>query len=316
MNMSAAAACAGAINILIYPRARGARGPRPARWAAVTFGSRAAGLLRCLRAAPRTVPHFEVMASLPPALQSDQDAVVVRYRPEGVTKAPSTLEYFVLRGPAEVCRLMLEATATPYDGIMYFDGGRVGETQTPWDVRKPSSQLGYMPIYTGPELPQGMELSESGAIVRHVARLGGLAGKDPAEACQADMVFEASKSIPNIPGGWRVDDVLLGGGDLTKMQTYLSRVQKLLLANEPTGALKHFVGSGLTFGDIGMFMALQVLEETESGVLSRLGFAACVRRLATRRCARLEGNHVASASSSHQVNRAMCAVHSLWCVAS
>ena len=95
---------------------------------------------------------------------------------------------------------MLEVTATPYDGIMYFDGGRVGETQTPWDVRKPSSQLGYMPIYTGPELPAGVELSESGAIVRHLARLGGLSGKDDAEACMADMIFEASKSIPNLPG--------------------------------------------------------------------------------------------------------------------
>jgi glutathione S-transferase len=169
---------------------------------------------------------------------------------------------------------MLEVTATPYDGIMYFDGGRVGETQTPWDVRKPSSQLGYMPIYTGPELP-GMELSESGAIVRHLARLGGLAGKDDAEACMADMIFEASKSIPNIPGGWRVDDVLLGGGDLTKMKTYLERVEKLLVTNG-SGALKHFVGSALTFGDIGMFMPLQVLEETESGVIKRLGFDACV----------------------------------------
>ena len=167
---------------------------------------------------------------------------------------------------------MLEVTGTPYDGIMYFDGGRVGETQTPWDVRKPSSQLGYMPIYTGPELP-GMELSESGAIVRHLARLGGLSGKDATEACMADMIFEASKSIPNIPGGWRVDDVLLGGGDLTKMQTYLARVQKLLVDNQ-AGALKHFVGSTLTFGDIGMFMALQVLHETEAGVLKRFGFDA------------------------------------------
>lgn len=169
---------------------------------------------------------------------------------------------------------MLEVTATPYDGIMYFDGGRVGETQTPWDVRKPSSQLGYMPIYTGPELP-GVELSESGAIVRHLARLGGLSGKDNAEACMADMIFEASKSIPNLPGGWRVDDVLLGGGDLTKMKSYLARVEKLLVGNA-SGALKHFVGSALTFGDIGMFMALQVLEETEPGVIKRLGFDACV----------------------------------------
>ena len=171
------------------------------------------------------------MAELPPALQSDQDAVVVRHRPEGATSAPSTLEYFVLRGPAEVCRLMLEVTATPYDGIMYFDGGRAGLTQTPWDVRKLDSQLGYMPIYTGPELPPGMQLSESGAIVRHLARQNGLDGADAGERCQADMIFEASKGIPLIVGGWRADDALLADGDLSRMQAQLTRIQKLLEAN-------------------------------------------------------------------------------------
>jgi hypothetical protein len=35
-------------------------------------------------------------AALPAALQSEQDAIVVRHRPDGVTKPPSTLEY----GPA------------------------------------------------------------------------------------------------------------------------------------------------------------------------------------------------------------------------
>ena len=95
-----------------------------------------------------------------------------------------------------------------------------------WDVRKLDSQLGYMPIYTGPELPPGMQLSESGAIVRHLARQNGLDGADAGERCQADMIFEASKGIPLIVGGWRADDALLADGDLSRMQAQLTRSLK------------------------------------------------------------------------------------------
>ena len=161
-------------------------------------------------------------------------------------------------------------------------------------MRKLDSQLGYMPIYTGPELPPGMQLSESGAIVRHLARQNGLDGADAGERCQADMIFEASKGIPLIVGGWRADDALLADGDLSRMQAQLTRIQKLLEAN--TAGTPHaepralcpcgpacerplllpgpgFVGKGTTYGDVGMFMALQVLEETKAGTLASLGLA-------------------------------------------
>ena len=164
------------------------------------------------------------IAALPVALQSTQDAVVVRHRPTAQDAAgaaeqqtqqqPATLEQLVLRGPAEVCRLLLEVTATPYDCIMYFDGGRTGETRTPWDVRKPATPLGELPVYTGPELPAGMELAESGAICRHLARVNGLAGSNVAEAAAADMTFEAARHVPGVEGGWRVEGVLLAEGGI------------------------------------------------------------------------------------------------------
>ena len=109
-----------------------------------------------------------------------------------------------------------------------------------------------------------MQLSESGAIVRHLARLHGLAGKDVAEQAVADMVFEASKNIPGIVGGWRVVGVLAADAGIPQgaltfeernggatqatmpvpMAVYLRKLDLLLAANSLAGKLRHFAGAG------------------------------------------------------------------------
>ena len=58
------------------------------------------------------------------------------------------------------------------------------------------------------------------------------------------------------------------------MKAGLGRLDRLLRQNSTAGKLRHFVGAGLTYADLGVFATLQLLEETAPGLLAEHGLQA------------------------------------------
>ena len=88
----------------------------------------------------------------------DKSGVSQHSSPDSDVPLP-TLEYFALRGLGELPRLLLEYYGMEYKNVYYFSN------DTSWKARKPSTILGYMPIFSDQYVNN---LAESGAICRHL----------------------------------------------------------------------------------------------------------------------------------------------------
>ena len=180
------------------------------------------------------------------SLRADHPRVRIPHRPSGPGSSiqGAELHYFFLRGLGEVPRLLLELTETPYDSVMYFSR----------DVKeyKAYAPFGQMPLYTDKDL--GTFIAQQGAIVRHIARSAGLAGKTPADEAHIDMLFEGAKDI------WGKKDLIHEGPDsespdAKKLKMFLGAAAKLL------GDKSYFVYDSPTYADVAMFHVLHSLEE-------------------------------------------------------
>ena len=85
----------------------------------------------------------------------DKSGVSQHSSPDSDVPLP-TLEYFALRGLGELPRLLLEYYGMEYKNVYYFSN------DTSWKARKPSTILGYMPIFSDQYVNN---LAESGAIL-------------------------------------------------------------------------------------------------------------------------------------------------------
>ena len=81
-------------------------------------------------------------ADAPKGLAADYPRVVCKARFPGKDQPPKELHYFCLQGLGELPRLLLEASETPYDSIMYFGKGEYKEF----------APFGMLPVYKGSEL--------------------------------------------------------------------------------------------------------------------------------------------------------------------
>ncbi len=90
------------------------------------------------------------------------------------------LLYFPLRGRAEALRLMFHAA-----GVAFTNTG-----VTNWPELKPKTPLGQLPVLVEKSEAGERQIAQSGAIIRHLARMFGLYGKDEAEMTTTDMVAE------------------------------------------------------------------------------------------------------------------------------
>lgn len=122
---------------------------------------------------------------VPTMLFEDRPRYILRSRFEGKDAKPKTLHYFALQGSGELPRLCLEYTKTPYDMVMYFN--------TP--VYKEFAPFGQLPCYQGEELGEGVYLTQSAAVSRHIARQAGIDGATAKDKALQDMVWEAGKDV-------------------------------------------------------------------------------------------------------------------------
>merc|ERR1712018_760574 len=149
------------------------------------------------------------------------------------------LTYFNVRGRAEVSRLMLA-----HKGVDYEDCRITGEQ---WKELKPKTPFGGMPLLEY----NGLELAQSKAVARFLARELNLAGKTRWEEAQVDMVVDCIADL-------FADQVkMFFEKDEKRKAEWMERMQKEIV---PTAMAnleailaknggKHVVGNDVTWAD-------------------------------------------------------------------
>lgn len=137
---------------------------------------------------------------------------------------------------------MLELAQIPYDMVMY------------WNTKeyKDLAPFGQMPLLMGGDLEdEDQILCQSGAIVRYLAKETSLDGSEagPVGEARADMIWECSKDILGAKEQVK-------GTEKEKLHGMLTKATEML--EEFEGPF--FSGMSVTFGDIGMFNSLNVIE--------------------------------------------------------
>merc|ERR1712048_1373364 len=143
------------------------------------------------------------------------------------------LTYFNLRARGEPCRLLLA-----YGGIKYEDN-RIAPPWDPtstWASLKPTTPFGQLPVLNW----DGVEICQSMAAARFIAREVGLAGNSSLEQAQVDEVIDVIQDLIN---AW----VKLY---FAKDETALGQLEKKLTARGG----QYFVGNNLTWADLHVYM--------------------------------------------------------------
>jgi len=183
------------------------------------------------------------------------------------------LHYLALRGLADLPALILEAADLPYRATYYGKADFVAN-------QKAKFEFGRLPVL----VVEGVEVSQSGSIVRLLARKGGLAGGSEAEEARADSLFETWKDIFVSHGVWGrafdIDALKAGSkqtprdamlhlretsnrGDYTAFQkaaVALKTFEELLVASS-SGFL---VGGNMTYVDLALWQKLHELGQPDN----------------------------------------------------
>jgi glutathione S-transferase len=154
--------------------------------------------------------------------------------PEALPK----ITYFDVRGRAEVIRLILEETGTPY---------RERRVQvSEWPALKPSLPFGQMPIYEEGEL----SIPHSHAIYRYLARKHGLYGENEADRIRCDVVNETFVDAQHALGSFYWSPTFSEKRDdfeRNALPALLEKLQRLLVQNDRGQGF--WVGRGLSYVD-------------------------------------------------------------------
>ena len=103
------------------------------------------------------------------------------------------ITYFDIRGRAEPVRLILEDQDQPYEDRQVLP--------EEWSELKPTTPFGALPLFSA----NGLRLSQSHAIYRHLARTYGLYPAAEADRARCDVAIEALRDAKDQLGGsfWR-----------------------------------------------------------------------------------------------------------------
>jgi glutathione S-transferase len=182
------------------------------------------------------------------------------------------LTYFNVRARAEVVRLILEETATPYREH------RIREDE--WPRLKPSMPFGQVPVYE----EGGLCIPQSHAIYRYLARKHGLYGNDEAERVRCDIVEETFVDAQAALGGFYWSPRFAeerAEYERTSLPELLTKVQDLLLQNDAGRGL--WVGRSLTYVDFCAWHFLDYVRAFSQRTLDRFeALQAFKRRIESR----------------------------------
>jgi len=162
--------------------------------------------------------------------------------------AKPKLQYFPVRGRAEVSRIMFAEKKASYE-----DWRVEGKD---WPQHKAKAPFGQMPLlHVGTAV-----IAQSAAIERYVARTLGLYGKDDMEAAHVDMIVEGVKDM--VQPFFTANSMKDENEKKTKIENYFKndfgrwagQLTALLKAND--GGKGYFVGSDVTYADVFAYVAL------------------------------------------------------------
>lgn len=159
------------------------------------------------------------------------------------------LHYFKGRGRAETTRWMLAINQIAFENVAI---------ETPQDLAALRA-AGKLPFDQMPLLEiNGLNLSQSSAMIRYLARLGGLYGDDDNDAVWCDMIVGAVADFAEAPmqAAFQATDEIARATLRTRFSKFGPRFEARL-ADNGAGSC---VGAGLSFADV-------VLAEALSGYL-------------------------------------------------
>ncbi|GMS85714.1 hypothetical protein PENTCL1PPCAC_7889, partial [Pristionchus entomophagus] len=166
-------------------------------------------------------------------------------------KPPSTMSdlklyYFKIRGLAEPIRLMLADNGVEFENIMFLGD----ET---WPEKKKQFTFGQVPALMEGDL----EIPQSGAIIRHLARKLNLAGDTEEEKIYVDFFSEGIKDLhvkytDMIYKNYKKKDEFLA----TTYPTEWAKVESLL--KKHSNGEKFVLGDKLSYADYLLFEELDI----------------------------------------------------------
>uniref|UniRef100_A0A7S4IF88 glutathione transferase n=1 Tax=Prymnesium polylepis TaxID=72548 RepID=A0A7S4IF88_9EUKA len=181
-------------------------------------------------------------------------------------EAAVTVAYWAIRGLAQPIRLLLEYTGTPYTDKKYEQGPAPDFDKSCWfDVK--DTVLGEYPFPNLPYLIDGdLVVTQSNAIVRHLARTSGLLGSTTEAAARCDIMLEEGMDLRNRtvgmayrPPGGDYDGALPAYEET--LRAHLTKCSKYL------GSSKWFAGDELTACDFVIYELLDQNALMVKGVL-------------------------------------------------
>ena len=198
-----------------------------------------------------------------------------------------TLIYFKGRGRAEAIRLLLAEAGVDYDEH-HVGRGTPPAGGRPTDIAELKA-AGVLPFGAVPvwEEPDGFRLSQSAAILNHLARRHGLRGASPVEEARYDELLGA---VDDVRAELRKIQVAAAAerpavrAELlaTTLPRWLGDLERLLKPRlEATGFA---VGAKITAADLALYYLLELLQDNElAAPLSACpALSAFARRIAER----------------------------------
>lgn len=157
----------------------------------------------------------------------------------------TTIAYFEARARVEPIRVILEELAIPYeDRRISFEA---------WVEMKSGTPFGALPSYRKGDI----EIFQSQAIIRHLARVHDLYGSTEAERVRCDVVEEAISDLNELVGKapWRPNFAAERADYVAnELGPVLDQLERFLKSNQdPSG---FWVGPSLTFVDLIAFALL------------------------------------------------------------
>lgn len=209
------------------------------------------------------------------------------------------LVYFDIRGRAEAIRLLLEEVGVEYDDL------RISRHE--WAELQPRTPFGQLPLFREGDL----ELAQSHAILRHLARVHDLDGRDEPERLRSDVAVEALRDADEQLGSalWRPgfanERTRFVEGELARSLRALARLFE-------TSGAPFWAGPSPTLADVFAFAFLEDVEALFPGALAgapplagfRERFAARPRIAAYLRSSRRPEAIMYGPSGSERLDRA------------
>jgi len=174
------------------------------------------------------------------------------------------IAYFEGRARVEPIRVILEELAIPYeDQKVSFES---------WAKMKSDTPFGALPSYREGD----MEIFQSHAIIRHLARVHDLYGSTEDERVRCDVIEEAISDLNELVGKapWRTNFADERADYIAnELRPMLDRLERFLKSNQNPGGF--WVGSSLTFVDL---IAYAILDSTGAMFPEALENCAALRK--------------------------------------